>query len=52
MTKRIVIQIGDKPGWKRPVLNLVDMKSGEVISTRISRKTAEWLKSRGMTSEG
>lgn len=50
--KDVMIQIGSEPGWKTPVLNIVDLKTWEVISVKISKKKMKWLKARGVPMEG
>jgi hypothetical protein len=48
--RNTVIQIGDKPGWQKPVINLI--YKGEVFSFRITRKMAKQLQNLGMATEG
>lgn len=45
-----VIQIGDKPGWEKPVLNV--MVGGDSISIPITKKIADKLKEMGVSVEG
>jgi len=46
------IQVGDKPGWKKPVLNIISNDDGSVASIPLSRKKADELIAFGIGTEG
>lgn len=48
---KVHIQVGDKPGWKSPVLNII-REDGTSMSVPITRKEAEELKDLGVSVEG
>ena len=46
------IQIGDEPGWQKPVLNIISNNDGSVVSIPLSRKNADELIAFGIGTEG
>lgn len=45
------IQIGDRPGWKKPVLNIT-REDGTAAAIQLSKKEADELKGLGVSVEG
>lgn len=51
VSSEFTIQIGDKPGWKKPVLNVM-REDGTSVAVSLLRREADELKELGVGVEG
>lgn len=48
----LVFQLGDKPAFPKPVLNVINTETRKLVSFRINKKVAKALKEIGIAIEG